>query len=43
MFLDFRQEVCYRKHMGETICTPHMIREVVLDELVPEDTTRTLY
>ena len=33
----------YRKHMGETICTPHMIREVVLDELVLEDINRTLY
>ena len=26
----------YRKHMGETICTPHMIREVVLDETSEE-------
>ena len=33
----------YRKHMGKTICTPHMIREVVLDELVLEDINRTLY
>ena len=33
----------YRKHMGETICTPHMIREVVLDELMLEDINRTLY
>lgn len=33
----------YRKHMGEEICTPHSIREVVLDEIVLEEIRRTTY
>ena len=33
----------YRKHLGEELCTPHSIREVVLDELVLEEINRTLY
>ena len=33
----------YTKHLGEEVCTPHSIREVVLDELVLEEINRTLY
>lgn len=33
----------YRKHMGEEKCTPHMIREVALDEIVLEEINKTLY
>ena len=33
----------YRKHMGEEKCTPHMIRETVLDEIVLEEINKTLY
>ena len=33
----------YRKHMGEEKCTPHMIREVVLDEIVLEEIRKTVY
>ena len=31
----------YHKHMGEEICTPHSIREVVLDEIVLDEINRT--
>ena len=33
----------YRKHLGEEKCTPHMIRETVLDEIVLEEINKTLY
>ncbi len=33
----------YRKHMGEDLCSPHSIREVVLDEIVLEEINRALY
>lgn len=33
----------YRKHMGEEKCTPHMIREAVLDEIVLEEINKMLY
>ena len=33
----------YRKHMGEDLCSPHSIREVVLDDIVLEEINRTLY
>ncbi len=33
----------YRKHMGEETCTPHSIREVVLDEIVLEEIRRATY
>lgn len=33
----------YRKHMGEELCTPHTIREVVLDEIVLEEIRKTVY
>ena len=33
----------YRKHMGEEICTPHSIREVVLDQIVLEEIRRSVY
>ena len=33
----------YRKHVGEEKCTPHSIREVVLDEIVLEEINKALY
>ena len=33
----------YRKHLGEEKCTPHSIREVVLDEIVLEEINKALY
>ena len=33
----------YRKHIGEEKCTPHSIREVVLDEIVLEEINKALY
>ena len=33
----------YRKHAGEEKCTPHSIREVVLDEIVLEEINRAIY
>ena len=33
----------YHKHMGEEICTPHSIREVVLDEIVLDEINKTIY
>ncbi len=33
----------YHKHMGEEICTPHSIREVVLDEIVLDEINRMIY
>ena len=33
----------YRKHMGEELCSPHSVREVVLDEIVLEEINRALY
>ncbi len=33
----------YRKHMGEETCTPHSIREVVLDEIIIEEIRRATY
>ena len=33
----------YRKHVGEKKCTPHSIREVVLDEIVLEEINKALY
>lgn len=33
----------HRKHMGEELCTPHTIREVVLDEIVLEEIRKTVY
>lgn len=33
----------YRKHMGEELCTPHSIRENILDEIVLEEIRRTTY
>ena len=33
----------YRKHAGKEKCTPHSIREVVLDEIVLEEINRALY
>ena len=33
----------YRKHVGEEKCTPHSIREVVLDEIVLEEINKAIY
>ena len=33
----------YHKHVGEEKCTPHSIREVVLDEIVLEEINKALY
>ena len=33
----------YRKHAGEEKCTPHSIREVVLDEIVLEEINKAIY
>lgn len=33
----------YRKHLGEEICTPHKIRESVLDVIVLEEINKALY
>ena len=33
----------HRKHLGEEICTPHRIREVVLDEIVLEEIRKVTY
>ena len=33
----------YRKHLGEEICTPHKIREGVLDVIVLEEINKALY
>ena len=33
----------YRKHAGKEKCTPHSIREVVLDEIVLEEINRAIY
>lgn len=33
----------YRKHIGEEKCTPHSIREVVLDEIVLEEINKAIY
>ena len=33
----------YRKHMGVDKCTPHIIREVVLDEIILEEIRRVTY
>ena len=33
----------YRKHMGVELCTPHTIREVILDEIVLEEIRKTVY
>ncbi len=33
----------YRKHMGEEQCTPHSIKEVVLDEIILEEIRKTTY
>lgn len=33
----------YRKHMGETLCTPHTIREQALDEIVLEEIRSVTY
>ena len=33
----------YHKHVGEEKCTPHSIREVVLDEIVLEEIKKALY
>lgn len=33
----------YRKHMGEKQCTPHTIREEILDEIVLEEIRKTVY
>lgn len=32
----------YAKHLGEEICTPHSIREVILDEIVLEEINKVL-
>ena len=32
----------YTKHLGEEVCTPHSIRETVLDEIVLEEINKTL-
>ncbi len=33
----------YRKHMGEELCTPHSIREGVLDEIILEEIRKVTY
>ena len=33
----------YRKHMGEEQCTPHSIKEVVLDEIILEEIRKATY
>ena len=33
----------YRKHMGEAQCTPHSIKEVVLDEIILEEIRKATY
>ncbi|MBO4770238.1 MAG: recombinase family protein, partial [Clostridia bacterium] len=33
----------YRKHLGEDLCSPHSIREAVLDKVVIEEINRALY
>ncbi len=33
----------YHKHVGEEKCTPHSIREVVLDEIVLEEINKAIY
>ena len=33
----------YRKHMGEALCSPHMIREKILDRIILEEINRVLY
>ncbi len=33
----------YRKHLGEEQCTPHSIREKVLDEIILEEIRKTTY
>lgn len=32
-----------RKHIGEDVCTPHTIREAVLDEIILEEIRRVTY
>ena len=33
----------YRKHLGEDLCSPHSVREVILDKIVVEEINRALY
>lgn len=33
----------YRKHMGEELCTPHSVRESVLDKIILEEIRRITY
>ena len=33
----------YRNHIGEDVCTPHSIREVILDEVVLEEIRKVTY
>ena len=33
----------YRKHLGEELCSPHSVREVILDKIVVEEINRALY
>lgn len=33
----------YRKHMGEELCTPHSIREIILDEIILEEIRKATY